>query len=733
MKIKSLYDIDSVRLYLSRIGAEPVSLRTAVIRETHGSYWKDIANIKFARDGKVTAPDHLMPDDSEAAKIAADCSAITWPEIKPTPKWINPPEAIKSADPEDVFEFRDVAGNIVMVQVRMEKKGEKSYIPYTFWDDGEYRIMEPDGSLPIWGIDQIKDNTTVFIHEGAKAARRVSRMVKADTPKAKEELARHPWGEELSGAAHIGWIGGALSPYRTDWSSLMKLGIKRAYIVSDNDQPGIQSVPRIAQKLRVPTYHIQFTQEWPASFDLADDFPKSMFKKIDGVEHYIGPSWRSCVHPATWATDQIPNPKGKPTTVIRDNFRDMWAFVEEAEIFVCIDMPEIVRSEAVMNKMLASFSHSNQTSTLMVRNYRGRSTKLCYRPDVKGRIVTDRTTSAINLHTPTMIKSVKGDPAPFIEYMEYLFPIKDELKEMLRWCATLIAKPENRMEYGVLLVSETQGIGKTTLGLNILSPLVGDQNAGSPGESDVVDSPFNGWIASKRLVYIGEIYSGHSWKAYNKLKSYITDKEIEINLKFQRPYKVENWAHIFACSNSKRALKMEDDDRRWLYPEVNEKRWPSKKFKEFHTWLQSGGLGIIKYWAEGYGDYVYPGERAPMTERKKELISESRTDAQKEVADLASMIIERDDPIVIGMKSVEAWVRSISQGKVYDTDYDLRKTMKEVGAIIFKKRIKFNGRLQYVIMNPAAFALGADIDDGAFLVELRKHIKEPNEILTTTM
>jgi hypothetical protein len=280
-----------------------------------------------------------------------------------------------------------------------------------------------------------------------------------------------------------------------------------------------------------------------------------------------------------------------------------------------------------------------------------------------------------------------------------MFPNPEERREMERWCATLIAKPGTRMEYGILLISEATGIGKTTLGSKILAPLVGLHNTGWPRETDIVESSFNEWLANKRLVICNEIYSGHSWKAYHTLKSIITDREITVNQKYQRAYTTDNWAHIFACSNSMQALKMEQDDRRWFYPEVTEERWGKEKFISFYQWLDSGGLGIIKTWAEHYGDYIYPGDRAPMTERKKEMIDGSKSEAQLEAVALAESLLAFAKPAALAMKDIIFAIRNSVQGKVFDTDYEIRRAMSEAGARVYPKRIRIAGRMQYVLCN----------------------------------
>jgi hypothetical protein len=700
MKIKSLLDLPSVYKYLTRIGAEARSMKTAVVKEISGSYWKDVAVIRFSKNGEISCTSQeCSPTSLEEQAIKDELIKADWPVLKPLHRIVNAPKMISEADPKNIFEFRDASNQIVMVQVRVDVKGGKAYVPWTYWDDDEWRCCEPDGPLPLFNAHKLKDASTVFIHEGAKAAKHVQWLIDAETFPAKKALASHPWGAELQSAVHLGWIGGAMSPLRTDWSIILKAGIKRVYIVADNDEPGKAVVPIIAQQLRIPTFMIQFTDEFTTSFDLADAFPDAMFGDTEGVRHYIGPSFRDCLHPATWATDLIPNPKGKPTAVLRDSFKEMWAYVEEADLFVCTEMPEIMRAESILNKMLAPFSHAQETTKLIVKAYRGRSTRVCYRPDHSGLLVTFRGSSAINLHVPGQIRAKEGNPEKWLEFLNYMFVNAEERKQVERWCATMIARPDVRMAFGMLLVSERQGIGKTTLGAHILAPLVGYQNVGFPSETDISNSVFNEWMANKRLVIVNEIYSGASWKAYHSLKSVITDRDVSVNQKYMRPYTIENWCHVLACSNSMRALKMENDDRRWFYPEITEIAWEARKFNELRGWIESGGLSVIKHWAEQYGDYVKPSERAPMTERKREMIEGSRSEAQREAAALAEALKDAGKPASLTIKEVVEWVRGSVQGRVFDSDYELRKVMTEIGVRVYPLRVKIHGRMQNVMIN----------------------------------
>jgi hypothetical protein len=734
-KISSVSEIPAIASYLDRIGAVTRGMKTAVIKEQIGRYWKDICAIRFLEGGEVKCDiAEYAPTEVERAAILAAWPGYSFPKLKSLYHITNPPDMMRNAEPKDIFEFRtDDGEQIIMVQVRIPKgENDKEYIPWTYWDDDKWRSMEPDGNLPLWGADQLKKNKVVFIHEGAKAARYCRWLAEGTDLEARKARAEHPWGNDLVNAAHVGWIGGALNPGRTDWSQLAKEGVERAYIVADNDQPGKHAITSIAKALRMPTFSIEFSDRFKSSFDLADPFPPEMFKKNGGVTFYIGPKMRDLMQPATWATDIAENPtgKGKPITVLRESFSRIWAYVDEIDAFVCTEMPEILRTEAVFNKMVAPFSHVKETSTLLLRNYKGRSARVCYRPDVNARLVDHRGANAINLHVPSSIRSVPGDPAPWIEFLEYMFVNENERKEVERWCATLIARPDVRMGYGLLLISERQGIGKTTLGALILAPLVGHHNVSHPGESDITSS-FNEWVAQKRLAIVNEIYSGSSWKAYHSLKSIITDQDVTVNQKYTRQYVIENWCHILACSNSMRALKMEMDDRRWYYPEIIETPWKAEKFMEFRRWVQGGGLSIIRHWADNYGNYVKPAERAPMTERKQEMIEGSRSEAQSAAAALADLLRNREQPSALLLKDVIGWVRSTIQGRMFDSDYELRRAMSENGVRQWGKRIKVHGWLQHAILNDALFDLAQRAEDP--LPVIRQHVVKPEELMESEM
>jgi hypothetical protein len=345
------------------------------------------------------------------------------------------------------------------------------------------------------------------------------------------------------------------------------------------------------------------------------------------------------IQPATYATENLPNPagKGRPITVMRSAFLEEWYHSVSPEVFIHKEWPNRILTAQEFNSVVRPFSDVDDTARLVKGDAASKSAVLKYNPAAKSGIYgSGESGRYVNTHMACDMKPEEGSVEPFLEYMQEFCPNDDDRKELLRWCATLIAHPEVRMLYGVLMITETQGVGKGTLGEKILAPLVGASNVSFPTEQEIVDSNFNYWLAHKRLAVVHEIYAGHSSKAYNRLKSIITDRYITVSKKYQANYEVENWMHVYACSNSMRALQLTMDDRRWFVPKLSEKKKPSSYWKKFNLWLnEEGGLAKIMAWAKTYTDEVgevQRGDAAPWSELKKDIVEEGYSDGMALVA-----------------------------------------------------------------------------------------------------
>ena len=357
-----------------------------------------------------------------------------------------------------------------------------------------------------------------------------------------------------------------------------------------------------------------------------------------------GPTLTNFMRSATWATEQVKTgEKGRPAYKISKAFSEEWYIVGTPACVVHKDLPDLMYPVEHFNKMIRDFSHVEDTAKLLACYPPCKIDFIEYDPRAKTGEHVREGRSYVNTYRPSSIVAKRGDASPFEKFMEQLIPNGKDRLNVTKWISTLACRPEVRMRYGILMISETQGVGKGTLGASILAHLVGRHNTSFPTEQMLIDSPFNYWKAHKRLIVVHEIYAGHSMKGYNTTKSFITDDDLVVNRKYLDEYTVDNWGHVYACSNSWKALDVAEADRRWLIPEVSEvKEEDPNYWITFYKWLNNGGLPIIKWWMEDFlrkHGAVNTSDHAPDSDVKMEIISDSRSEAQRFGYDVAEKVL----------------------------------------------------------------------------------------------
>ena len=684
--------------YYGRIGAEVLNFRRAMVKAHAGKYYMERCLIKVESDGAIT----VTKKDYEPTEEEQKAIKAAWAEGN-MPRSIQASMALAERQADQLggqcFLFRSRVGEngIIMIQQRITTdEGERKFVPWTYWSDGQWRAAEPDGPLPFWKPEE-STSTRIMIHEGAKAAQHVSRLVDQFRLDGEKVLpGSHPWIEELAKWEHWGMIGGALAPHRTDYSELVRHAPTDVVYVCDNDFPGESALTEVSKCWGRKLKGIKFDPRWPLSFDMADPMP-SIF--MSGGR-WIGPQLEDLMVPATWATESVhTGAKGRPVQVIKRDFAEEWFHSVVPEAFAHRDWPNKIYNLAEFNNLVRPFSTVNDTAALLKTQSATKGVALKYNPSLPPGIFIHEGDRCLNTHVPCSLKSEAGDVQPFLDYMDHLVPFEEDRKNLLKWVITLVARPDVKVSFGVLLISDMQGVGKSTLGEKILKPLLGHDNVSMPGEQEIVESDFNYWAAHKRLAVVHEIYAGNSSKPYNKLKSLITDDYVVINKKYQAAYQIENWIHVLACSNSLNALKLSVDDRRWFVPKVTEIRKPAEFWKALNQWLTlHGGLGKIKHWCEEQAknpeNLFFKGETAPMSEAKKEVIEEAFSPGMKFIADILRDLKEDhpDEPIYILDGELHRVLTQVFyQGKQTDRlekALTLRKVAKSLGWHVREEKIQ---------------------------------------------
>ena len=649
--VSSLAQLPPVAAYLNDANAEPINFRTAVVRESVEGYPKVVGRIQFADDGAVTVTGEAKPPSAEQqVAITGAFKLVSFPKPMPQIAIASPPPGVRLGDP-NVFVCHNLNGEVAMIHERYETKdGGKGFIPWTYWSDGQWRKMEPD-VMPFYGTPGRKNKSTLFIHEGAKAAKRVQRVISGELPAHK-----FPWFEAMRWGHHIGWIGGVWALDRSDWAGLAKLGWSKVVVVADNDGGGVDIAAEATGFFHCPTYLVRFDGNFPSKFDCGDDWPSEHF---DELGRYTGPSLLDCQQPFDRATDLVPvignNGRERMVPVLRPAFIARYRVATETQQVFCIDRPSVGMEKKWFNDAVRPRSHYPNTYGLLIQEPQAVCQRRVYRPDRLGGPLAENQEINWNAFAASPIDAVAGDPAPFIAYLEHLFPVASDRHEAMRWIATLIARRDLRMHYSLLLVSKTQGVGKSPLGI-ILRLLLGTTNVSFPGQSSF-DSQFNSWALGKLLIFVNEIYTNGSAKVYDTLKNYVTDDEISINEKGIKEYSIQNWSVFIACSNSRKALFLPDEDRRWLVPTVTEELRDRAWWEKFHSWLNADGAGIIRAWAEDFArDHaVKPGERPPATAAKRAIVAENKSEGRLLARDFGEEFAGME-PAIVRVSDVRAWI-----------------------------------------------------------------------------
>lgn len=703
--------------WMTRVGAIQSSIRKFVVKTiAENGYPKDIATLRIGKDRKLTfkGDETCAPTKDETAIIEEELEGIKFPESIPASisgakAHIEKLEGVCSMF---LAHNAEKGKEVLFVEQRIEHGEKKDIYPWSFWNDGVWRMLEPDGKLPVFGMNLVDTSTSrVIVHEGVKAARYIQALV--DNGGA--ELAAHPWAEALRSAVHIAWPGGTERVRSVDWETIKKLlKGKRVIFACDNDQNGINAVRTISSILRIPMSIIQFGDAFPDTFDLGDNFSsaKNLWEERKGHLTWIGPSFEDCLSPATWATNVHEQEKGKPPIFsLRKEFASEWMFSIKPLAFVNrVTLRHYARDE--FNVLVAPFSDVKDVADKLHKWQSSAAETLAYEPGKpSGRIASERK-MVINLYRPSDIEPAEGDVGPWIEFLEYLIPDEGDRMELMKWIATLVARPDVRMHYSILLISEMQGVGKTTLAAKILAPLVGMHNCSFPTAHEATESEFTSWLLFKRLAIIGELYDGESSKAYNRMKDKITDPLVRANEKHEKPYNVANWTHVSASSNSFRALKIAANDRRWFLPGVTEEKRSHAKWVEFNEWLALGGLEKICFWARDYvkkNGYVHPGVEAPDSAAKKASVIASLSDGEKLIHDLGTVLAtEEKKQHVVRLDKIRTWLaakksadaRYGNDGSKYlETPETIARTLRNCGLKICKRKFVHNKERFQVVAN----------------------------------
>jgi len=241
----------------------------------------------------------------------------------------------------------------------------------------------------------------------------------------------------------------------------------------------------------------------------------------------------------------------------------------------------------------------------------------------------------------------------FEQFLMLLIPDERERHLFMNWCRYVI-DTRKRVGWSPVLLS-VEGTGKTIL-LDFLRACVGHNNA-SVISGMALQDKFNSWAERKLLAIIEEVGGFNRrdrFDTLNAIKPLITNDYISIRRMRMEPFEVENTVNLIFTTNKPEAFDVGGGDSRLWFPTVTPgfrtegdvKAWKAKHPHFYPLLLEAlhAHGGALKAWlcSQPYLAEFQPGQRAPASQKKEELIDMMKGDERRLLEDIIADAPARD-------------------------------------------------------------------------------------------
>lgn len=285
----------------------------------------------------------------------------------------------------------------------------------------------------------------------------------------------------------------------------------------------------------------------------------------------------------------------------------------------------------------------------------------------------------------------KGDMKLWHELLDFLFAGKpSERKWLEQWLAYPLQHPGEKMYTYVLMWGRAHGTGKSMIGY-CMRQIYGKNWTEIKNEH--LNSSHNEWAENKQFVLGDELTLGEDKRdVCEKLKGTITQEEMRINIKFIPSYVLRDRINYYFTSNHPDAFFLEDKDRRAFVHEVKGEPLPFEFYKKFERWMRadlhpgaSGPSALFDYLLNVDLTGFEPRGHAPMTDAKREMMQNTRSDLGSWVARLREqpdevLKIGNGAPLAYRLWKVEDLLRLYDpEGKTRTTSTTLARELRRQG------------------------------------------------------
>jgi Family of unknown function (DUF5906)/Domain of unknown function (DUF3854) len=216
---------------------------------------------------------------------------------------------------------------------------------------------------------------------------------------------------------------------------------------------------------------------------------------------------------------------------------------------------------------------------------------------------------------------------PFLAFVEYLTPyLTPEYRGvLLDACAYPLQHLGAKLDFGIIIVSESQGAGKNFF-FNILRDFYGVANWHEIDGASLT-SRFNDW-AQRQLLIVNEVHVptyGERVAVMARVQTMITEPYLALDCKFMPHENVLNHLNILMSSNHPDdALRLADNDRRFFVIRAPDtaQMWTKEQFVALAKWLDTaGGREAVYRWLMARDVSKFnPHMNAPRTDARLAMI-----------------------------------------------------------------------------------------------------------------
>jgi hypothetical protein len=257
-------------------------------------------------------------------------------------------------------------------------------------------------------------------------------------------------------------------------------------------------------------------------------------------------------------------------------------------------------------------------------------TSLTYRPGGKLFVDEPGIGMCVNIwrapSRPPAVFANDDDVKLWLDHIAYLVPDKREREILLNWLAYIVQHPELKPNYGLVLGSQHQGVGKSIM-LQPVRWALGEHNVREIGPEEL-QSSYNGWLANTKLLIVEEMHSFERKSLMNRLKSFMATPPwlLQVNPKYGKPFEIPNLIAAVFFTNHRDALALDDYDRRFLILWCEEEPREPRYYKDLMLWYEAGGAARVARWLLDRDLSGFDAQgRAPATEAKTDMRNSSRS------------------------------------------------------------------------------------------------------------